>query len=63
MNKYLSEKEVEDFWELLVKKDIDLFVYSLSTNNLAQKWQFFFRNKILKLIFPKEIKIDTLEFS
>ena len=63
MNKYLSKKEVEDYWEILINKDIDLFVYSLSTNNLAQNWQFFFRNKILKLIIPKEIKIGTLEFN
>ena len=48
MNEYLSKQEVEDYWDTLIKKDLDLFVYSLSTNNLATNWAFFFRNKILK---------------
>ena len=62
MNKYLSKKEVEGYWKILIKKDLDLFIYSLSTNNLSQKWQFIFRNKILKLLIPKEVKIGNLEF-
>ena len=63
MNKYLSKQEVENYWEILVKKDIDLFIYSLSTNNLSTKWSFFFRNKILKLLTPKEVKLGKLEFN
>ena len=63
MKKYLSELEVEYYWDILIKKDIDLFIYSLSTKNLSKKWQFFFRNKILNLINPKEVKIGNLEFS
>ena len=63
MNQYLSKQEVEDYWENLIKKDIDLFVYSLSTNNLATNWAFFFRNKILKTLMPKEVKIGTLEYN
>lgn len=62
MNKYLSKQEVEGYWKILIKKDLDLFIYSLSTNNLSQKWQFIFRNKILKLLIPKEVKIGNLEF-
>ena len=62
MDKYLTKKEVEDYWKILIKKDIDLFVYSLSTNNLSKKWQFIFRNKILDLIIPEKVKIGTLEF-
>ena len=62
MNKYLSKKEVEGYWKILIKKDLDLFIYSLSTNNLSRKWQFIFRNKILKLLIPKEVKIGNLEF-
>ena len=62
MKKYLSEKEVEDYWKILIKKDVDLFIYSLSTNNLSKKWQFIFRNKILKLLLPEPVKIGTLEF-
>ena len=63
MNQYLSKKEVEDYWDTLIKKDLDLFVYSLSTNNLAKNWAFFFRNKILKLLMPQEVKIGTLEYN
>ncbi len=63
MNKYLSQKEVEDYWDTLIKKDIDLFIYSLSTNNLSTNWSFFFRNKIIKLLIPEEVKIGTLEFN
>ena len=63
MNQYLSKQEVEDYWETLIKKDLDLFVYSLSTNNLATNWAFFFRNKILKLLMPQEVKIGTLEYN
>ena len=63
MNQHLSKQEVEDYWETLIKKDLDLFVYSLSTNNLATNWAFFFRNKILKLLMPQEVKIGTLEYS
>jgi len=63
MNKYLTKKEVEDYWESLIKKDFDLFIYSLSTNNLSKKWQFIFRNKILDLIIPEKVKIGTLEFN
>ncbi len=63
MNNYLSEKEVEHYWDTLVKKDIDLFIYSLSTNNLSTNWAFFFRNKILKLLIPEEVKIGTIEFN
>tara|TARA_A100001011_G_C14181601_1_gene787136 strand:+ start:204 stop:1070 length:867 start_codon:yes stop_codon:yes gene_type:complete len=63
MKKYLSKQEVEDYWENLVKKDVDLFIYSLSTNNLSTNWAFIFRNKILKLLIPKEIKIGNLEFN
>ena len=48
MNKFLSKKEVENYWDILIKKDVDLFVYSLSTNNLSKKWQFIFRNKIFQ---------------
>ena len=63
MNEYLSKQEVGDYWETLIKKDVDLFVYSLSTNNLSTNWSFFFRNKILRLLMPEEIKIGTLEFN
>ena len=63
MNQYLSKQEVEDYWDTLIKKDLDLFVYSLSTNNLSTNWAFFFRNKILKLLMPQEVKIGTLEYS
>ncbi len=63
MKKYLSKQEVEDYWDVLIKKDIDLFVYSLSTNNLSRKWQFIFRNKILQLLIPEKVKIGTLEFN
>ena len=41
MNQYLSKQEVEDYWDTLIKKDLDLFVYSLSTNNLSTNWAFF----------------------
>ncbi|MCR8538755.1 MAG: hypothetical protein JJ848_000160 [Prochlorococcus marinus CUG1439] len=63
MDKYLSRQEVEDYWDILIKKDIDLFIYSLSTNNLATNWAFIFRHKILKLLIPKEVKIGTLELN
>ena len=63
MNKYLSKQEVLDYWESLIKRDVDLFVYSLSTNNLSTNWSFSFRNKILKLLMPEEVKIGTLEFN
>ena len=63
MSQYLSKQEVADYWETLIKKDIDLFVYSLSTNNLSNNWSFSFRNKILKLLMPEEVKIGTLEFN
>ena len=63
MNQYLSKQEVEDYWDTLIKKDLDLFVYSLSTNNLATNWAFFFRNKILKLLMPQEVKIGTIEYN
>ena len=63
MNQYLSKQEVEDYWDTLIKKDLDLFVYSLSTNNLATNWSFFFRNKILKLLMPQEVKVGTLEYN
>ena len=63
MNKYLSKQEVENYWEILVKKDIDLFIYSLSTNNLSTKWSFVFRNKILKLLTPEKVKLGKLEFN
>ena len=63
MNKYLSQQEVEDYWDTLINKDIDLFIYSVSTNNLSTNWAFFFRNKILKLVTPEEVKIGTLEFN
>ena len=63
MNKYLSKQEVENYWEILVKRDIDLFIYSLSTNNLSTKWSFVFRNKILKLLTPEKVKLGKLEFN
>ncbi len=63
MNKFLSEREVENYWDILIKKDVDLFVYSLSTNNLSKKWYFIFRNKILDLLIPEKVKIGTLEFN
>jgi len=63
MNKYLSKQEVENYWEILVKKDIDLFIYSLSTYNLSTKWSFVFRNKILKLLTPEKVKLGKLEFN
>ncbi len=63
MNKFLSKKEVENYWDILIKKDVDLFVYSLSTNNLSKKWQFIFRNKILDLLIPEKVKVGTLEFN
>ncbi len=63
MNKYLSKQEVENYWEILVKKDIDLFIYSLSTNNLSTKWSFVFRNKILKLLTPEKVKLGKIEFN
>ena len=63
MNKYLSKQEVENYWEILVKKDIDLFIYSLSTYNLSTKWSFVYRNKILKLLTPEEVKLGKLEFN
>ena len=62
MDKYLSKEEVEIYWDILIKKEIDLFIYSLSTNNLSKNWAFIFRNKIIKLLIPKEVKIGTLEF-
>ncbi len=62
MNEFLSKQEVEANWDILVKKDIDLFVYSLSTNDLSNSWAFMFRHKILKLIMPEEVKIGTIEF-
>lgn len=63
MNKYLSKKEVENYWKILVEKDVDLYVYSLSTNNLSKKWNFIYRNKILDLLVPEKVKIGTLEFN
>ena len=63
MNNFLSQKEVEDYWDTLVKKDVDLFIFSLSANNFAKKWQFFFRNKILELLLPDEVKLATIEFN
>ncbi len=63
MNQYLSRQEVSDYWENLIKRDVDLFVYSLSTNNLSTNWSFSFRNKIVKLLMPEEVKIGTLEFN
>ena len=63
MNKYLSQQEVENYWDILIKKNVDLFVYSLSTNDLSGNWAFIFRHKILKLLMPKEVKIGTIEFN
>ncbi len=63
MDKYLSKEEVEIYWDNLIKKEIDLFIYSLSTNNLSKNWAFIFRNKIIKLLIPKQVKIGTLEFN
>ena len=63
MNNFLSQKEVEAYWDILVKKNNDLFIFSLSTNNLSKKWEFFFRNKILELTTPDEVKISTIEFN
>ena len=63
MNKYLSQEEVENYWDILIEKDIDLFVYSLSTNDLSTNWAFIYRHKILKLLIPKEVKIGNLEFN
>ena len=63
MDKYLSKKEVEIYWDILIKKETDLFIYSLSTNNLSKNWAFIFRNKIIQLLIPKEVKIGTLEFN
>ena len=63
MHKYLSQQEVEEHWDTLIKQDKDLFIYSLSTNNLSSNWAFFFRNQILKLIIPTEVKIGNLEFN
>ena len=63
MNQYLSKQDVSDYWEDLIKRDVDLFVYSLSTNNLSRKWYFIFRNKILDLLIPEIVKIGTLEFN
>ena len=63
MNKFLTKKEVENYWDILVKKDVDLFIYSLSTNNLSKKWHFIFRNKILDLLVPEIVKIGTIEFN
>jgi len=63
MNQYLSKQEVEDYWDILIKKNIDLFIYSLSTNNLSKNWAFIFRNKIVKLLTPKEVKIGNIEFN
>lgn len=63
MIKYLSQQEVENYWDILIKKDIDLFVYSLSTSDLSTNWAFIYRHKILKLLIPKEVKIGKLEFN
>ena len=63
MNKFLSKIEVEEYWNSLVKEDIDLFIYTVCTTNISKDWEFFFRKKILKLLVPSEIKIGNLEFN
>lgn len=62
MSNFLSKNDVDRYWNILMDQNIDLFIYSLTTEGIGNSWPFFYRNKILKLIVPNEIKIGTLEF-
>ena len=56
------KKNIEDEWNCLINSEYKLIISTVITKNLSQKWQFFYRNKIIKEIVPPEVKILTLEF-
>ena len=62
-NKFLTKKEVDKYWRELLKSKEDLFIYTLTTKDISKNWSFLYRNKIINLVTPENIKIVNIEFS
>ena len=62
--KYIFEdSKLNELWEKLIKSNKQLIIATVITKDIANNWCFSFRNKIIRLLTPKNVKILTLEFN
>ncbi len=62
MNTHKNILEINKLWDNLIKSEKELIIATVVTKNIAKNWCFFFRNKIIRLLAPSNIKILNLEF-
>ena len=62
MNDQINILKINELWESLIRSDKELIIATVVTKNVSKNWCFFFRNKIIRLLAPPNIKILSLEF-
>ena len=62
MNPNYIYENIDELWPTFTKENNQLIIATPITKKLSNKWQFSWREKILRKICPPEIKILTLEF-
>ena len=45
MSNFLSKNDVDRYWNILMEQNIDLFIYSLTTEGIGNSWPFFLEIK------------------
>tara|TARA_B100000886_G_scaffold160597_1_gene109489 strand:- start:645 stop:1505 length:861 start_codon:yes stop_codon:yes gene_type:complete len=62
MNGILKDNEINKLWNSILDDENELYICTVATKNISNNFAFFFRNRIIKYLAPKEAKIINLEF-
>ena len=62
MTSLLKDNEINNLWNSILDDENDIYICTVSTKNISNNFAFFFRNRIIKYLAPKEAKILNLEF-
>ena len=62
MTGVLKDNEINNLWNSILDDENDMYICTVSTKNISNNFAFFFRNKIIKYLAPKEAKILNLQF-
>lgn len=58
-----QDSKINESWEKLIRSKKELIIATVVTKDIANNWCFYFRNKIIRLLTPKQVKIFNLEFN
>ncbi len=62
MTKILDINDIETYWLDIIKSNKELIIATVVTKDISNNWSFIYRDKIIRLLAPRPVKILKIEY-